>query len=230
MHTSRWILALALALAPASQANVRLPALFTDNMVLQRDVAAPIWGWADDGEQITIEINGKAVHTTAKDGKFKAKLPRLKASSNPTTLKITGKNNITLNNVLVGEVWIASGQSNMEFPLRASYQSENDIKNSANPNIRLFTVPKNKQVQPVDDVKSSWVECTPETVPNFSAVAYYFGRDLQKSLEIPVGLIHTSWGGSPAEVWMSDAVLSGNPEYKRDIVDAYSTQEANYKK
>jgi len=199
-------------------------------MVLQQNAAAPIWGWADDGEQITIEINGKTVHTTAKDGKFKTKLPRLKASSNPTTLKVTGKNNITINNVLVGEVWIASGQSNMEFPLRASYQSENDIKNSTNPNIRLFTVPKNKQVQPVDDVKSSWVECKPETVPNFSAVAYYFGRDLQKSLGVPVGLIHTSWGGSPAEVWMSDAVLSGNPEYKRDILDTYPSQETSFKK
>src|ERR1051325_7681355 len=105
MHTSRWILAALLALAPAAtQANVRLPALFTDNMVLQRDVAAPIWGWADDGEQITIEIDGKKVQTTAKDGKFKAKSPKLNASSKPTTLKVTGKNSITINNVLVGEV------------------------------------------------------------------------------------------------------------------------------
>jgi sialate O-acetylesterase len=232
MHKPRSILGLTvlLALAPTARADVRLPALFTDNMVLQRDVAAPIWGWADDGEQITIEINGKTVHTTAKDGKFKTKLPRLKASSNPTTLKIAGKNNITINNVLVGEVWIASGQSNMEFPLKASYQSADDIKNSTNPNIRLFTVPKNKQLQPVDDVKASWVECKPDTVPNFSAVGYYFGRDLQKALGVPVGLIHTSWGGSPAEVWMSDAVLSGNPDYKRDILDTYATQEADYKK
>src|ERR1041385_2188117 len=122
MHTSRWILAVALALAPVARANVRLPALFTDYMVLQRDVAASIWGWADDGEQITIEINGKTVHTTAKDGKFKVKLPKLKASSAPTTLKVSGKNDITINNVLVGEVWIASGQSNMEFPMKASYQ------------------------------------------------------------------------------------------------------------
>jgi hypothetical protein len=229
MHTSRWILAVLLALAPAAHANVRLPALFTDNMVLQRDTAAPIWGWADDGEQITIEINGRKVQTTAKDGKFKTKLPKLKASSTPTTLKITGKNSITLNNVLVGEVWIASGQSNMEWPLRASFQSENDIKNAANPNIRLFTVPKNKQLKPIDDVKSSWQECKPDTVPNFSAVAYYFGRDLQKALDVPVGLIHTSWGGSPAEVWMSEEVLSATPEYKRDILDTYPTQETNYK-
>ena len=230
MHTSRWILAALLALAPAAtQANVRLPALFTDNMVLQRDIAAPIWGWADDGEQITIEINGKKVTTVAKDGKFKTKLPKLKASAMPTTLKVSGKNDITINNVLVGEVWIASGQSNMEFPLKASYQSEADVKAAANPNIRLFTAPKNKQLQPVDDVKSSWQECNPDTVPNFSAVAYYFGRDLQKALNVPVGLIHTSWGGSPAEVWMSEEVLHRNPEYKRDVLDKFETDQANYK-
>jgi sialate O-acetylesterase len=228
MHTSRWILAAVLALAPAAQANVLLPALFSDNMVLQRDVAAPIWGWADDGEQITIEINGKKVTTIAKDGKFKAKLPKLKASATPTTLKVTGKNDITINGVLVGEVWIASGQSNMELPLKASYQSQNDISAAANPNIRLYTVPKNKQVKPVDDVKSTWQECGPDTVPNFSAVAYYFGRDLQKALNVPVGLIHTSWGGSPAEVWMSEEVLHANPEYKRDVLDNYETQQANY--
>src|SRR5947208_10310036 len=155
MHTSRWILAAILALAPAAHANVRLPALFTDNMVLQRDVAAPIWGWADDGEQITIEINGKKVQTVAKDGKFKAKLPKLKASATPTTLKVTGKNDITINGVLVGEVWVASGQSNMEWPLRPSFESKKDIENAANPNIRLFTVPKNKQLKPVDDIKAS---------------------------------------------------------------------------
>src|SRR5262245_758853 len=130
-------------------------------MVLQRDVAAPIWGWADDGEQITIEINGKKVTTVAKDGKFKAKLPKLKGSATPTTLKVSGKNEITINGVLVGEVWAASGQSNMEWPLKASYQPKDDISSAANPNIRLFTVPKNKQLQPVDDVKASWQQCGP---------------------------------------------------------------------
>jgi sialate O-acetylesterase len=229
MRTSRWILAAVLALVPATRADIRLHPLFTDNMVLQRDVAAPIWGWADDGEQITIEIDGKKVQTIAQDGKFKTKLPRLKASSTPTTLKVTGKNSITINNVLVGEVWIASGQSNMEFPLRPSFESKNDIENSANPNIRLFTVPKNKQLQPVEDIKASWQECKPDTVPNFSAVAYYFGRDLQKALNVPIGLIHTSWGGSPAEVWMSEEVLHANPEYKRDVLDNFITQESNHK-
>jgi sialate O-acetylesterase len=229
MHMTRWVASLSLVFVTGAQAAVRLPALFTDNMVLQQEAAAPIWGWADDGEAITIEINGKTVKTVAKDGKFKAKLPKLKASAQPTTLKVSGKNEISIKNVLVGEVWIASGQSNMEWPLSRSYQSEKDIAGSANPNIRLFTVPKNKQLKPVDDVKASWKECGPESVPSFSAVAYYFGRDLQKALNVPVGLIHTSWGGSPAEVWMSEEVLAGNPEYKRDVLDAYPKQEENYK-
>ena len=242
MHASRWIVGLVLALAPAAVAEVRLPALFTDNMVLQRDVAAPIWGWAGggaealtEGEKIVIEINGKKVETAVKDGKFKTKLPKLKASSTPTTLTIThwGKftkpKTITINNVLVGEVWVASGQSNMEWPLRITHEPKNAIESSANPNIRLFTVPKNKQLAPVDDVKSKWEECGPKTVPNFSAVAYYFGRDLQKALGVPVGIIHTSWGGSPAEVWMSKEVLHANPEYNRDVLDKYTRDEANYK-
>src|SRR5439155_22612858 len=129
---------------------------------------------------------------------------------------------ITLNHVLVGEVWICSGQSNMEFPLKASFESQADIAASANPNIHLFTVPKLKANEPVNDVKSSWVECNPQTTPGFSAVAYHFGRDLQKARNVPVGLIHTSWGGSPAEVWMSEKVLSANPDYKKDILDKYS--------
>src|SRR5688572_5518020 len=109
------LLSLCFGFATSSRADVRLPALFTDHMVLQRGVSAPIWGWADDGEAITIEINGKKVKAVGKDGKFKAKLPRLKASSEPTTLVVKGKNEITIKNVLVGEVWIASGQSNMEW-------------------------------------------------------------------------------------------------------------------
>lgn len=231
MHTIRLTggLAFVLALSMAARADVRLNGLFTDNMVLQQGVAAPIWGWAADGEKITIEINGKKVEAVGKDGKFSAKLPKLKASSNPTTLTVKGNNTIELKNVLVGEVWIASGQSNMEWPLRASFESKSAIEASANPNIRLYTVPKNKQEKPVDDVKAAWQECSSNTVPNFSAVAYFFGRDLQKALNVPIGLIHTSWGGSPAEVWMSEEVLAANPEYKRDVLDKYDSDAAKYK-
>ena len=209
--------------ALCAQADVKLHNLFTDHMVLQRDIAVPVWGWADDGEQVTVEFRGKKVSTTAKGGKWMVKLAKLKAGG-PDELKVSGKNSITLADVLVGEVWLASGQSNMEWSMRNSFQPFGDILAANNPKLRLFTVPKLKADEPVKDVVSAWKETSPSSVSNFSAVAYYFGLKLQKDLGVPVGLIHTSWGGSPAEVWMSDAVLTGNSEYKRDIVDAYVAQ------
>jgi sialate O-acetylesterase len=148
------------------------------------------------------------------------KLSRLKAGG-PDNLVVQGKNRIELKNVLVGEVWICSGQSNMEWPLRAAHEGSNAMAASANPQLRLFHVPKTKADEPVTDVKADWKAAAPDTTPDFSAVAYYFGRDLQKALNVPVGLIETCWGGSPAEVWMSKRVLESNPEYKRDIFDAY---------
>ncbi|MBK7999807.1 MAG: sialate O-acetylesterase [Verrucomicrobia bacterium] len=215
--------AVLLLAAFCAQADVKLNNLFTDHMVLQRDIAVPVWGWADEGEKVTVEFRGKKVSTTAKNGKWMVKLGKLKAGG-PDELKVTGKNTITLTDVLVGEVWLASGQSNMEWPMRASYQPFGDILAANNPKLRLFTVPKLKANEPVDNVQSSWKETSPSSVSNFSAVAYYFGMKLQKDLGVPVGMIHTSWGGSPAEVWMRDGVLSENSEYKRDIVDAFAAQ------
>jgi len=209
--------------ALSAQAEVRLHNLFTDHMVLQRGIAVPVWGWADEGEKVTVEFRGKKVSTTAKDGKWMVKLGMLKAGG-PDELKVTGQNTIALADVLVGEVWLASGQSNMEWSMRSSHQPFRDILEANNPKLRLFTVPKLKANEPVKGVVSTWKETSPSSVSNFSAVGYYFGLKLQKDLGVPVGIIHTSWGGSPAEVWMSDAVLSGNSEYKRDIVDAYGTQ------
>jgi sialate O-acetylesterase len=215
-------LLLCVSLLPSS-AEVKLHSLFTDHMVLQRGIAVPIWGWADDGEQVTVEFRGKTVTTTAKDGTWMVKLGKLKAGG-PDHLKVSGGNSLTVRDVLVGEVWIASGQSNMEWAMRNSFEPDADIKAAKNPLLRLFTVPKLKANEPVRDVKSSWQQCSPEAVSAFSAVAYYFGEFLQAELDVPVGMIHTSWGGSPAEVWMSEQVLAANPDYQRDIVDAYSAQ------
>lgn len=213
-----------LALLPSlARADVKLHSLFTDHMVLQRDAAVPVWGWADDGEEVTVEFRGKKVTTRAQGGTWMVKLGKLKAGG-PDELKVTGKNSITLTDVLVGEVWIASGQSNMEWSMRASYQPWGDILSANNPNLRLYTVPKLKANEPVKDVASAWKETSPSSVSNFSAVAYYFGTYLQKELGVPVGLIHTSWGGSPAEVWMREGVLAANSDYKRDILDAYPAQ------
>jgi sialate O-acetylesterase len=205
------------------RADVKLPGLFTDNLVLQEGMRVPVWGWADEGERVTVTFRGKKVSATTAQGRWMVKLPGQKAGG-PETLTVEGKNKIEIRDVLVGEVWICSGQSNMEFPLSQSFEAEPDIAKSANPNIRLFTAPKLKADHPVDDVKAFWQKCEPDAVRKFSAVAYYFGRDLQKARGVPVGLIHTSWGGSPAEVWIREAVLAANPEYQRDILDRYPEQ------
>ena len=207
-----------------ASADVKLHGLFSDHMVLQRNATVPIWGWADEGESVTVEFRGAKTTAVAKNGKWTIRLKKLSAGG-PDDLKVTGKNSITLKDVLVGEVWIASGQSNMEWAMRNSYQPDLEIPKTANPMLRLYTVPKLKAEKPVDNVPSSWTACGPDTISNFSAVAYYFGRDLQKALGVPVGMIHTSWGGSPAEVWMREEVLASNPYYKRDILDTYAASK-----
>ena len=217
-------------------ADVKLQPLFSDGMVLQRGVDCPIWGKADPGEEIRVSLDTKRVsvaHRTIKaeaDGRWRLSIPMgtLKAGG-PSTLTIKGKNTITLKDVYVGEVWICSGQSNMEWALRATHNADEAIKNSKNPKIRLFTVPKHTSDRPLDGFKGDpkWVECNPDTVKGFSAVAYFFGRDLQKALDVPVGLIHTSWGGTRAEAWTSRPVLEQHEEWKAEI-SAFVQAKANY--
>ena len=220
-------LLLLLSLGQSTRADVKLPGLFSDNLVLQQEMRVPIWGWADDGEKVTVEFRGKKASTIAKDGKWAIRIDSFKAGG-PDTLTISGKNTLVLKNVLVGEVWVCSGQSNMEWPLEKSFEPEGDIAASTIPMLRLFTVPKLKADQPTNDVDASWQECNPQTTTNFSAVAYYFGRELQKARGVPVGLIHTSWGGSPAEVWMSHDVLEDNPDYKKAILDSFGQATKKY--
>ncbi|HEX7861055.1 MAG TPA: sialate O-acetylesterase [Verrucomicrobiae bacterium] len=217
------LVAAAIAAASITRAEVKLPALFSDNMVLQRDKPIAIWGWAEDGEKIAVKIGKDEASTEAKGGKWLVYLPKQKAGG-PLNLTVRGKNELTRTNVLVGEVWICSGQSNMEWPMRQTHEPAENIQNSKNNKIRLFTVPKLKANEPTEDIKTSWRFCEPSAVSNFSAVAYYFGRDLQKELGVPVGLIHTSWGGSPAEVWMREEVLAENALYKAEILDPFADQ------
>ncbi len=213
----------------SARAEIRLHHLFTDHMVLQQGTSVPVWGWADDGDKITVEFGGQKASTIAKNGKWTVKLKNLKPGA-PDTLRVravTAKGENTLlqvSDVVVGEVWIASGQSNMEWTLGRSFESTNDIANSANAQIRLFTVPKLKLNAPTNDVNGSWQICGPQSSPSFSAVAYYFARDLQKALGVPVGVIHTSWGGSPAEVWIREDLMANDKDYKRDILDSYTAQ------
>ncbi len=205
-----------------AQAELQLPALFSDNAVLQQGIAVPVWGWADDGEKVTVKFRGQNVSTTAKYGKWSVTLRKLKAGG-PDLLTISTKaQTLEFTNVLVGEVWVCSGQSNMEWPLRASYQPEADIASATNTQIRLFMVPKNKSDAPTTRIKSGWVVCSPDVIKSRTAVGYYFGRDLQAARNVPVGLIETYWGGSPAEAWMSREALEMRPRFQTEILDTYT--------
>ncbi|HEV8484153.1 MAG TPA: sialate O-acetylesterase [Blastocatellia bacterium] len=207
------LLSFALITASAARADVKLPAIIADGMVLQQGMSVPVWGWADEGETVTVEFQNQKVAGVARQGKWMVRLKPLKAGG-PFTLTVTGKDKIELKNVLVGEVWICGGQSNMQWPLRQTDNADTEIANAKYPMIRLFTAPRLEVDAPVNDVKAGWKECSPETVATFSAVGYYFGRDLHKARNVPVGLINNAVGGSPAESWVSAAVLNADAEYK----------------
>ncbi len=219
------LLALAL-LAASAQANVALRHIFSDNMVLQQGQPVPVFGTAEGGEKITVTVAGQTGETTAAaDGKWLVKLPALKAGG-PYELVVKGANTLTLKNVLVGEVWIASGQSNMGFQLRQATTGADAIAKSANPMLRLFSVPLKGSPEPLADINASWVEASPQTTPNFTAVGYFFARDLQAALGVPVGIINSSWGGTPAEAWTAPGFFT-DPEYK-GMMDGWTKQLADY--
>ena len=218
-----------LVAALTARANIQLPALFSDNMVLQQGAPVTIWGWAHDGEKVTVKFRGQTVSTTTRNLKWAVKLRPLKAGG-PNDLTISStENTVTLANVLVGEVWVCSGQSNMEWPLSRSYQAQDDVASATNQLIRLFHVPKAKMDSPTVKTKATWQVCSPETVPNFTAVGYYFGRDLQAARKVPLGLIQSDWGGSPAEAWMSREALETNERYQTEILDSYTAAEKKYR-
>ncbi len=222
------LLSFALIAATTARADVKLPALISDGMVLQQGIDVPLWGWADEGESVTVEIQNQKITAATKDGQWMVRLKPLKAGG-PFTLTVSGKNKIELKNVLVGEVWICSGQSNMQWQLRQTDNAEAEIANAKYPMIRLFTVPRLEVDAPVTDVKSGWKETSPETVATFSAVGYYFGRDLHKARNVPIGLINNAVGGSPAESWTSNGVLNGDAEYKQFAAD-YTKRMETYEK
>jgi sialate O-acetylesterase len=212
-------LASALVVAPA-RADVKPNPLCSDGMVLQQKSQVSVWGTAEKGEKVTITFRDKEAGATADDGKWLVKIEAGDAGG-PFPMTIKGNNTLEYKNVLVGEVWICSGQSNMDMRVGGCDNGDKEYARSAdrNSNLRMFTVAQNRQYRPVDDVNGSWVEAGPKTVDDFSAVGYFFGRDLQKNLNIPVGLIHTSWGGTRAEAWTSKAALDGNDLFKKEHVN-----------
>src|SRR5262245_4295002 len=172
---------------PSVRADVKPHALFTDGMVLQQGRRVAVWGSAADGEEVRVRFQGVEATTTAQGGRWLVHLENLEPGG-PSGMSIRGRNEITLKNVYVGEVWVCSGQSNMEWPLWGTADADKAIGSSKNPLLRLFTVPKTAATAPRREVQAAWQECGPDTVANFSAVAYYFGRDLQKARNVPVGL------------------------------------------
>ncbi len=207
---------LVLLLAAAGvNADVTLHPLFSDHMVLQQGARIPVWGKAAPGETVSVAIGARKGSARAgEDGSWMVRLGRLKAGG-PYEMTVTGENNaLTVNDVLVGEVWVGSGQSNMAMSVKSSNNAEQEIAGAHYPNIRLFHVPTKTADTPQETVDAQWQLTTPETIPNFSAAAYFFGRELHQQLNVPVGLIHTSWGGTPSEAWTSLGTLETTPEAK----------------
>jgi len=193
------LLALALTSASHLYAQIRLPKVIGSNMVLQRDKPITLWGWAEAGEKVMVTFaDCKSSATADSNGKWKVLLPAQKANAKPQEIQI---NDLTIHNILIGDVWLGSGQSNMEWPLRNSENGKAAIAEANNSSIRLFHVPKVQKPEPQSDLSTEWKECTPQNIPSFSAALYYFGRKLNKELDIPIGLINSSWGGSAIEPW-----------------------------
>ncbi|MDQ1803142.1 sialate O-acetylesterase [Chryseobacterium sp. CKR4-1] len=219
-------------------AKVRLPALVSDGMILQRNQDLKIWGYADAGEKITVKFISKTYHATAdQNGNWTLMLPKLNAGG-PYSMTI---NEITIKDILIGDVWVASGQSNMELPMRRlTPLYENEIKNANNPNIRFFTVPQKYNFKaPQNDLDGGkWESTNPQTILDYSGVAYFFAKELNEKNKVPVGIIHTSLGGSPVQAWMDENSLRKYPEYlteaerwkNDDLIKTTESQERSLSK
>ncbi|WP_051536342.1 sialate O-acetylesterase [Marinilabilia salmonicolor] len=202
--------------AATSFAQVALPKVFSDHMVLQRNTHIPVWGKGKPGTQITVVLaNNKTSAFAGKDGKWMIHLPQLKAGG-PYRLEIFEGNNtnpvITFDDVLIGDIYLASGQSNMEWQVQQAMNAEEEISNAQFPNIRMFKVEHNKTISPQDDIKGGqWQRCDSTSVKDFSAISYYFARELHKEFDIPIGILQSTWGGTPVEAWTgSEMLLSSN--------------------
>jgi sialate O-acetylesterase len=222
------------ALEPAT--NIQLASIFSDNMVLQQKKNCPVWGTADPEGKVTVQFNNQKKETiVGVNGDWKVEFSPIKAGG-PFELTIFGKDSTMFKNVMVGEVWICSGQSNMQWTVSNSANAEEEIKNAQYPNIRLFTVQRNVSPKPISELTSEgWQDCTPKTIPEFSAVGYFFGKHLHEKLNVPIGLINTSWGGTPVESWTSQKTLKMLPDFLKTIeeiealADSLSDVHQDYK-
>jgi sialate O-acetylesterase len=204
-------------------ATVKVARIFSNNIVLQRDMNAPIWGTANSGEEITVTIDGLSLTTRADtEGHWSVRLPAFKAGG-PYTLSVKGENTITFSDVLFGDVWVASGQSNMAWSLQNSNNAQEEVSNANYPSLRLFDVKRRVGKAPKADIdEGQWEKCTPDVAKGFSAVAYFFGRELHKDMNVPIGLINCNWGGTAAEAWTSPEMLKSLPDFKERMIELES--------
>lgn len=199
-------------------AQLKVAQIFSDNMILQRDIAVPVWGWAKTGRKIQLRFDNQVFNTTAKDGSWKIQIPPHKYGGQ-YQLKITSTDTtITFTNITFGDIWLCGGQSNMEFFVENADNGPQEVEQANYPAIRLFEVPHKIAIEPVQDIESGqWAKCTPKSVKQFSAVGYFFGRKLYKDLNIPIGLIGDNFGGTIIETWMSPKAFEKLPEYQKQI-------------
>lgn len=209
-----WVaVAAAVAAAVTSlRGDVTLPGVFSDHAVLLRSDAVPVWGWAQPGEEVTVEIAGRTARTTADaGGRWRASLDLAGAAPGPFELVVEGRNRVVARDVLVGETWLASGQSNMDHPLRLSLGAAEEIARSDNPQLRLFKMRRLPSLEPLSEFTGQWLVANPATAGRFTGVGYFFGQQLQRTLRTPVGLIDPSIGGSPVEAWISNESVAADP-------------------
>ena len=211
-----------------ARADVSLNNMFGDHMILQQGIKNKVWGKADPGEAVTVTLGGQSKATTAgPDGAWHVLLDPVMEYGGPHTLTVKGKNTVTFNDVLIGEVWVCSGQSNMQWSVNQANDPDLEKAAAKFPNIRFISVPQVGIQEPQWNFKGSWQACSPETVGEFSAVGYFFGRQLQQTLGVPIGLIDNAWGGSAAEAWVKRDKLAAHPVLKV-LHEKWQKEEANF--
>jgi sialate O-acetylesterase len=216
-----------LGLTSSVSADVGLPNIFGNHMVLQQGLNNPVWGWADAGEAITVSIGAQTHKTIAdNDGSWRIELSPMEVGP-PHTLNVQGNNTITFKDVVVGEVWICSGQSNMAFALSSAYDGDLEIPTANYPNIRLISVPQVGTQEAQNNFNGRWERCSPESVGSFSAAGYIFGKQLHQRLNVPIGLIDNAWGGSAAEAWIRRDVLASDSRYG-ELLSKWRETERTY--
>ena len=232
-----WVVLVAGLMLPAAHADVSLNNMFGDHMVLQQGIKNKVWGQADPGEQVTVTLAKQSHATTAgADGMWHVFLDPVQEYGGPHALTVKGKNTVTFNDVLIGEVWVCSGQSNMQWSVNQANDPDLEKATAKYPTIRLISVPQVGTQEPQWNFSGKWQVCSPETVGDFSAVGYFFGRQLQQTLGVPIGLIDNAWGGSAADAWVKREKIAAHPTLKAiherwlKMEEALPTAMANFEK